>query len=138
MASIQENDTLAPLLEFMFDFLQGSHGKMVDASRFDIRSFELDQSETYEKETQWLLVHLYFLCLRHVANMTKNWWLYTKKRVKGPVETWTEKHVSNKIMLLMRKANFLCRSRPWLSGTRFRASRTGCRRRTPTKSAHWR
>lgn len=104
MTSIKENDTLAPLLEFMFDFLQGSHGKMVDASKFDIRSFELDQSETYEKETQWLLVHLYFLCLRHVANMTKNWWIDTKKRIKGPVETWTEKHVSrNELTLLICK-----------------------------------
>ena len=67
---------------------------MVDASKFDIRSFELDQSESAEKEIQWLLVHLYFLCLRHLANMTKSWWLDTKKRIKGPVESWTEKFVS--------------------------------------------
>ncbi|KAK1146565.1 hypothetical protein N8T08_002995 [Aspergillus melleus] len=99
VTSIKENDTLAPLLEFMFDFLQGSHGKMIDASKFDIRSFELDQSETYERETQWLLVHLYFLCLRHVANMTKNWWIDTKKRIKGPVEAWTEKHVSPLVII---------------------------------------
>lgn len=84
-----------PLLEFMFDFLQQSHGKIVDASKFDIRNFEPDQSETAEKETQWLLIHLYFLCLRHMANVTKNWWIDTKKRTKGPVEAWTEKYVSN-------------------------------------------
>ncbi|KAF9890319.1 hypothetical protein FE257_005985 [Aspergillus nanangensis] len=94
VASIKENDVLIPLLEFMFDFLQKSHGKMVDASKFDIRSFELDQSETPEQDIQWLLVHLYFLCLKHLANMTKNWWLDTKKRIKGPVETWTERYVS--------------------------------------------
>lgn len=79
----------------MFDFLQQSHGKIVDASKFDIRNFEPDQSETAEKETQWLLIHLYFLCLRHMANVTKNWWIDTKKRTKGPVEAWTEKYVSN-------------------------------------------
>ncbi|GKZ19947.1 hypothetical protein AbraCBS73388_005061 [Aspergillus brasiliensis] len=94
VASIKDNESLSPLLEFMFDFLQRSGGKMVDASRFDIRSFELDQSESAEKEIQWLLVHLYFLCLRHLANMTKGWWLDTKKRIKGPVESWTEKFIS--------------------------------------------
>ncbi|KAI2831340.1 hypothetical protein CBS147321_2674 [Aspergillus niger] len=94
VTSIKDNESLSPLLEFMFDFLQRSGGKMVDASKFDIRSFELDQSESAEKEIQWLLVHLYFLCLRHLANMTKSWWLDTKKRIKGPVESWTEKFIS--------------------------------------------
>ncbi len=82
------------LLEFMFDFLQKSHGKLVDASKLDVRTFELEQSENYEKETQWLFIHLYFLCLRHLANLTKAWWIDAKKRIKGPVETWTEKFVS--------------------------------------------
>ncbi|CAG7925058.1 unnamed protein product [Penicillium olsonii] len=93
-ASIKENNILIPLLEFMFDFLQKSHGKLIDASKFEIRSFEPDQSESAEKETQWLLIHLYYLCLRHSANMTKNWWIDTKKRVKGPVEAWSEKYIS--------------------------------------------
>ncbi|GAB1201767.1 hypothetical protein APSETT445_000359 [Aspergillus pseudonomiae] len=94
VSSIKENDVLIPLLEFTFDFLQQSHQKMVDASKFVIRSFELDQSESQEKEIQWLLVHLYFLCLRYLANMTKSWWIDTKKRTKGPVEAWTEKYIS--------------------------------------------
>lgn len=85
---------MIPLLEFIFEFLQKSHGKIIDASKLDVRSFEPDQSETPEKETEWLLVHLYYLCLRHLANMTKNWWIDTKKRIKGPVEAWTEKYVS--------------------------------------------
>lgn len=85
---------MTPLLEFTFDFLQKSHGKIVDASKFDVQNFEPDQSENAEKETEWLLIHLYYLCLRHLANMTKNWWIDTKKRIKGPVESWTEKHVS--------------------------------------------
>ncbi|KXG50701.1 Zinc finger, RING-type [Penicillium griseofulvum] len=93
-SSIRENNILIPLLEFTFDFLQKSHGKMIDASKFDIRSFEPDESESAEKETQWLLVNLYYLCLRYSANMTKNWWIDTKKRIKGPVETWTERYIS--------------------------------------------
>ncbi|KAJ5274712.1 hypothetical protein N7505_003257 [Penicillium chrysogenum] len=94
MSSIRENNILIPLLEFTFDFLQKSQGKMIDASKLDIRSFEPDESESAEKETQWLLVHLYYLCLRYSANMTKNWWIDTKKRIKGPVEAWTEKYIS--------------------------------------------
>ncbi|KAJ5767268.1 uncharacterized protein N7511_004884 [Penicillium nucicola] len=92
--NIKENNVLIPLLEFTFDFLQKSHGKMIDASKLDIRSFKPDQSESAEKETQWLLVHLYYQCLRYSANMTKNWWIDTKKRIKGPVESWTEKYIS--------------------------------------------
>ncbi|KAJ5331625.1 hypothetical protein N7476_001408 [Penicillium atrosanguineum] len=98
-ASIKENDILIPLLEFTFDFLQKSHGKIADASKLDVLSFEPDQSETAEKETEWLLIHLYYLCLRHLANMTKNWWIDTKKRIKGPVEAWTEKYVSETLAL---------------------------------------
>ncbi|KAJ5682594.1 hypothetical protein N7462_005759 [Penicillium macrosclerotiorum] len=92
--SIKENDILIPLLEFTFNFLQKSHGKIIDTSKLDVQNFEPDQSENAEKEIQWLLVHLYYLCLRHLANMTKNWWIDTKKRIKGPVEAWTEKHIS--------------------------------------------
>ncbi|KAJ5294957.1 hypothetical protein N7508_009778 [Penicillium antarcticum] len=92
--NLKENNVLIPLLEFTFDFLQKSHGKMIDASKLDIRSFEPDQSESAEKETQWLLVHLYYQCLKYSANMTKNWWIDTKKRIKGPVESWTEKYIS--------------------------------------------
>ncbi|KAL4806594.1 hypothetical protein BDV18DRAFT_137864 [Aspergillus unguis] len=93
-SNIKEHDVLPSLLEFMFEFLQKGHGKLVDVSKLDIRSFDLDQSESYEKEIQWLLVHLYFLCLRHLANLTKAWWIDAKKRIKGPVETWTEKSIS--------------------------------------------
>lgn len=100
VASIRENDSLILLLQFMFDFLQQTHGKIVDASKFDVRNFEPDQSENAEKETQWLLIHLYFLCLRHMANMTKNWWIDASKRIKGPVEAWSEKHVSFDIQCL--------------------------------------
>ncbi|KAJ5937717.1 hypothetical protein N7454_004059 [Penicillium verhagenii] len=91
-ASIKENNILIPLLEFMFKFLQNSQNKITDASKIEIQSFEPDNSENAEKETEWLLVHLYYLCLRHLANMTKNWWIDTQKRIKGPVESWTEKH----------------------------------------------
>lgn len=91
--NIKENQNLAPLLEFTFDFLQKSHGKLIDASRFDIRSWE-PIDEPGENDTQWLLIHLYYLSLKHLSTFTKNWWIDSQKRIKGPVETWTEKYVS--------------------------------------------
>jgi hypothetical protein len=77
----------------MFDFLQDQRDRLIDASKFAIREFEPDQSESAEKETQWLLVHLYFLSLRYLPTLTKTWWMDSKKRVKGPIELWTEKYV---------------------------------------------
>ncbi|KAL1988798.1 hypothetical protein VTN96DRAFT_7682 [Rasamsonia emersonii] len=94
LSNIKEHGSLNPLLDFIFDFLQKSHGKLLDASKFNIRSFEPDESESAEKETQWLLVHLYFLSLKYLANLTKTWWIDSKKRIKGPVESWTEKYIS--------------------------------------------
>lgn len=93
MSNIKEHGSLNPLLDFAFDFLQKSHGKLLDASKFNISSFEPDESKSAEKETQWLLVHLYFLSLKYLANLTKTWWIDSKKRIKGPVESWTEKYV---------------------------------------------
>lgn len=84
---------MAPLLDFTFDFLQKGHGKLIDASKFNIRSWE-PTDETYEKDMQRLLIHLYYLSLKHLSTFTKNWWIDSKKRIKGPVEAWTEKYVS--------------------------------------------
>ncbi|KMU71970.1 hypothetical protein CISG_00279 [Coccidioides immitis RMSCC 3703] len=93
-ANIKKNNCLNPLLDFTFDFLQLAQGKLVDVSKFNVRSFELDESESPEKEIQWLLTHIYYLCLRYLPNLTKNWWLYSQNRVKGPVEAWTQKYIS--------------------------------------------
>ncbi|EEP82339.1 predicted protein [Uncinocarpus reesii 1704] len=93
-ANLKDNNCLDPLLEFMFDFLQFPQGKLVDASKFSVRLFELDEAESLEKEIQWLLSHIYYLCLRYLPNLTKAWWLDSKKRVKGPIETWTQKYIS--------------------------------------------
>ncbi|KAF4985503.1 hypothetical protein F66182_16923, partial [Fusarium sp. NRRL 66182] len=95
--NIKEHQILAPLLEFTFDFLQKSHGKLVDASRFEIRSWE-PTDEPSERDTQWLLIHLYYLSLKHLSLLTKNWWIDSKKRIKGPVETWTQKYITPSII----------------------------------------
>lgn len=53
----------------------------------------MPDDEPSERDTQWLLVHLYYLSLKHLSLFTKNWWIDSKKRIKGPVETWTQKYV---------------------------------------------
>jgi E3 ubiquitin-protein ligase listerin len=83
-----------PLLEFTFGFLERSHGKLVDASKMDIRLYEPGQAETRREDMEWLLVHLYFLAAKFLPTLTKNWWIDSKKRIKGPVETWTQRFVS--------------------------------------------
>lgn len=131
---------MIPLLEFMFDFLQKSHGKIIDPTKFDIQSFEPDELENAEKETQWLLVHLYYLCLRHLANMTKNWWIDAKKRVKGPVEDWTERYVSSLSQFQRPNAkisNSKSRSRLLSLATPSRAWKTGLPAKIQMRSVHW-
>ncbi|EED21464.1 RING zinc finger protein, putative [Talaromyces stipitatus ATCC 10500] len=95
--NIKEHQILTPLLEFTFDFLQKSHGKLVDASKFDIRSWEPIE-DPGEQDSQWLLIHLYYLSLKHLSLFTKNWWIDSKKRIKGPVETWTQKYITPSII----------------------------------------
>lgn len=81
-------------MEFTFGFLERSHGKLVDASKINIRSYEPGQTDSPREEIERLLVHLYYLAAKFLPTLTKNWWIDSKKRIKGPVETWTQKYVS--------------------------------------------
>ncbi|KAI5291407.1 hypothetical protein KEM54_004942 [Ascosphaera aggregata] len=93
-AIIKEEGLIPELLNFTYDFLQQGNGKLVDASKFDIRNFALDQSSSDENEAKWFAIHLYYLSLRHLPNLTTLWWSESKNRIKGPVEVWTEKYFS--------------------------------------------
>ncbi|KAJ9649033.1 hypothetical protein H2199_000946 [Coniosporium tulheliwenetii] len=92
--NIKDGDYVAGLLDFMSDFLGHAKGKPVDVSKFDITTYRPDE-ESPEKDTQWLLTHLYYLCLKHLPALTKVWWIDCKSRQKVlAVETWTEKFIS--------------------------------------------
>jgi hypothetical protein len=91
---IKEGNYLPSLLTFFFDFLGHATGKLVDASKFPITTYTLDSQESSEKDIQSFVIHLYYLCLVHLPTVTKPWWIDSKKRVKGPIETWTQKFVS--------------------------------------------
>lgn len=96
--NIKDGDYVAGLLDFMSDFLGHAKGKPVDVSKFDITTYGPDE-ESPEKDTQWLLTHLYYLCLKHLPALTKVWWIDCKSRQKVlAVETWTEKFISPTII----------------------------------------
>ncbi|KAK2739655.1 hypothetical protein FQN57_006487 [Myotisia sp. PD_48] len=111
ISEIKEAQCLNILLDFTFDQLELSQGKLVDASKFPIRSFELAEAESQEKEIQWGLIHNYYLSLRYLPNLTRSWWVDCKKRVKTPVETWTQKHISPLVI-----EDTLDSAREWHSG----------------------
>ena len=95
---IKEGKYLRGLMDFTFDFLIASRPKPVDASRFDIESYTLNMEESPEKETQWLLIHLYYLCLKHLPALSMAWWRDNSPRhLSRPVEAWTENYVGNTI-----------------------------------------
>jgi hypothetical protein len=91
---LKEGDYLPGLLDFMFDFLGHAQSKPTDLSKLDITTYEPDV-EPPKRDAQWLLAHLYFLCLRYLPSLTKSWYIDCKSRpVVVTLEPWTEKYVS--------------------------------------------
>ncbi|KAF2204969.1 hypothetical protein GQ43DRAFT_363503 [Delitschia confertaspora ATCC 74209] len=91
---LKEGDYAPGLLNFMFDFLGHTHNKPADVSKFDVTTYTPDV-EPPRQDTQWILAHLYFLCLRHIPSLTKSWWIDCKSRpVVVSLEGWTEKYIS--------------------------------------------
>jgi hypothetical protein len=90
---VKEGDYLPGLLNFTFDYLGHAHNRPVDVSKLDVTTYEPDV-EPSKRDLQWLLTHLYFLCLRHVPSLTKAWFIDCKSRATVvTLEPWTEKYV---------------------------------------------
>ncbi|KAI9674183.1 MAG: hypothetical protein M1817_002001 [Caeruleum heppii] len=93
--NIKDGGYLKGLLDFTFDFLGHDRGKPVDATRFTVTSYDLDVEDLPERDAQWLLCHLYYLCLKHLPSLTKAWWVDCPRRQKVlSIESWTEKYLS--------------------------------------------
>jgi hypothetical protein len=99
---LKTENVIAPLLEFMFDVLGHSAGQPLNLDRENLTSdiiksydLKLAESETDEKSMQWLLVNLYYLALKLVPNLVKNWWIDCRsKQTRISVESWTERYFS--------------------------------------------
>jgi hypothetical protein len=94
--NMKEAGHLSDFLDFAFDFLGHSKGRPIDASKFDVASYNSSAMEDVPlKDTQWLLTHLYYLCLTRFPALSKTWWIDCKVRQKViSVESWTAKYIS--------------------------------------------
>ncbi len=104
---IKSGDYIGPFLSFMFDVLGHSSASALrlDKERFDeamIRKYDLwvaAEFESSERDMQWLLVNLYYLSLKYLPGVVKDWWLNCKVRqISIAVEAWTEKYYSSLIV----------------------------------------
>ena len=94
--NISQGTYLVGLLELIVHFLGHSRNRPVDASKFEVTSYTPDMEESPEKDTQWLMIHLYYLALRHLPALSKAWWMACQNRQTVlAVEAWTEKYVSH-------------------------------------------
>jgi E3 ubiquitin-protein ligase listerin len=100
VSSLKEGDCVPDLLSFAFSILLGQQGTKdkngVDPSRFpSVETYNVDNAEDPWIETQWLLIHLYYLLLKHAPHLAKDWHTNSCPRaIKSKVETWTEKYFS--------------------------------------------
>ena len=97
---LKSEGCISPLLEFIFDTLTHT-GNRQSISGFDsamIRSYNMWQatdSESNERNLNWLLANLYYLSLRFAPSLVKSWWVDCKsKQTKLAVEALTRKTFS--------------------------------------------
>ena len=96
--SLAEGTYLTDLLDMTFAMLTSPGGKAVDISKMDIENYVID-AEPPERDVQWLLSHLYFLCLKYLPTQSKAWWRDTTSRQTNiAVEAWTQKYVSKHVI----------------------------------------
>ena len=106
---IKASGHLGSLLAFVNDLLKISSARPVDASRFSIDKFDFDETRTEPQliEAQALGVHMYYLCLLYLPNLTRTWWFESKNKVKGPLENWTQKQVNFQCEMLKAFSNII-------------------------------
>ncbi|KAI9765177.1 MAG: hypothetical protein M1840_007770 [Geoglossum simile] len=90
---LKQGDFLSGLLDSTFNFLSRK-GKLIDASRFDIVSYHPDTEDSAERDSQRLLLNLYFRALVLVPSLVRNWWFQCPRATRKIVEDFTEKSIS--------------------------------------------
>lgn len=96
--SLKEGSYIDGLLHFAAEFLITTRVRPVDASRFEIDTYRAGE-EPPERDARWLLIHLYYLALKHLPTLSKTWWRdNTSRQTQMSVESWTEKYISSYII----------------------------------------
>ncbi|KIX03547.1 uncharacterized protein Z518_07100 [Rhinocladiella mackenziei CBS 650.93] len=96
---IKEKEILAGLLDLICEICRMTSSRPLDASKTDIRTFELGSGETDEQEEQRLSMHLYYCSLLYLPSLTRGWFIEQKNRVKSPLDSWTRKYFTPTLML---------------------------------------
>ena len=92
--NLTDGPYLPNLLDLIFQITVTSRYKPIDASKFAAETYG-PGVETPEKDTHWLLIHLYYTILLRVPTPAKIWWRDTTNRQTNlAVQTWTEKYIS--------------------------------------------
>lgn len=99
---LKSENYISPLLDFMFDVLGHSAGQAPNLDKANFTSGQIRfyddlsaQGDGGERNIQWLLINLYYLCLKFAPGLAKNWWMNCKsKQTRIAVESWTEKYFS--------------------------------------------
>lgn len=100
VASLKNGAYLEGLLDFAFDMLINKRSKPIDASQFEV-SYHIPRPTETAENTHWLIIHLYYLSLKHLPVLSKVWWRDTTSRQKViAVEAWTEKYVCHLLSTL--------------------------------------
>ena len=95
VAALKEGTYLQDFLSFALNILITARSHPIDASKFDIETFTPKISDSPEQETHWLLIHLYYLSLRYVPSLSKEWWRDNAPRqLNIAAEAWTQKYIS--------------------------------------------
>ncbi|EXJ57641.1 hypothetical protein A1O7_07990 [Cladophialophora yegresii CBS 114405] len=91
---IKEKGVVGDLLELICDVCRITSTHPLDASKTNVKDFEIGTGETEEQEEQRLILHLYYCCLLFLPGLTRSWFIEQKNRVKTPLESWTQKYFS--------------------------------------------
>jgi hypothetical protein len=100
--NLKTDDCISPFLDFMFDVLGHSAARPLNLEREQLTTdhiqdydIKVARSEPEERSMHWLLVHLYYLTLRHIPGLFKAWYLGCRsKQTRIAVEAWTTKYFS--------------------------------------------
>ncbi|KAI5464974.1 hypothetical protein BGZ63DRAFT_350234 [Mariannaea sp. PMI_226] len=100
--NLKTDNTLTPLMEFMFDVLGHSAAHPLKLERVNLEAqhiqdydVKLAESEAEEKNMQWLLVHLFYLTLKFTPGLFRTWYINCRsKQTRIAVESWTAKYFS--------------------------------------------
>ncbi|KAI0444078.1 hypothetical protein F4803DRAFT_512585 [Xylaria telfairii] len=100
--NLKAEDYISPLMNFTFDVLghSAAHGLNLDRAGFtaeNIRYYDLKlaESESDERNMQWLFIHLYYLVLKFVPGLFKVWHIGCRsKQTKIAVEGWMARYFS--------------------------------------------